>query len=123
MEDYQKYCPECALQYQANRLNQVFCSLECKSQHNNRNKARAQGEQTLQTQQKIDRITASTNAILWRNRNALKAYTGQKVSLQTLNQQGFQTNFITSFAQGKEQKNIFYCYDAAYVFINQTTVL
>jgi hypothetical protein len=121
MEDYQKCCPECELDYHANRLNQVFCSIKCKAQYNNR-KAREQGEQTLQAQQKIDHVTGYTNAILWRNRNVLKAFVGQKISLDIVTKQGFQTNYITSFGQGKTQQNIFYCYDVAFVFINQTTI-
>lgn len=117
VQEYIKVCPECEQEYQAHRLNQHYCSVRCKTRFNNR-KARQKEEQF----KSIQVVTNEVNTILWKNRLALQAFAGQEISLEEVQEHGFQLNYITFFDQNKKGENRFYCYDYSYKFIDPTTI-
>ena len=113
--EYLKRCPECEDMFEATRLNQKFCGSECKTRYNNRNTMSEYHERKQE-----DVITRNVNKILYQNREILKHYAGQEVTLENLEKQGFKNKYITTFVQVEEStKMVFFCYDMAYQFINE----
>jgi hypothetical protein len=115
--NYQKECPGCGETYEARRLNQSFCTPKCKNRYHNNNSRKARLEN-----QSRKSITANHDAVLWSNRQLLKANTGKKVNLEELKNLGFQTNFITYFKAIDNEKNRFFCYDMSYEFVDSKTL-
>lgn len=115
--EYAKQCPECKNHFEARRLNQKFCSAECKIRYNNR---------TLRThyhaRKKEDSICRDVNNILFKNRKILKQFEGKTVKIEELTQRGFVLRFITQFERKDDKKNIFYCYDIGYEFFDTQTL-
>ncbi len=115
--EYFKNCPECQKDYEAKRLNQVYCSQKCKTRFNNR-KVR------LATNEKLG-IIENTNSILWKNRELLSQYANQTISIHTINQKGFDKNFITRFSkievEGKK-KNCSHIYDYYFYFLDSNSI-
>lgn len=115
--EYHKECPQCETAFEAKRLNQVYCSIKCKTRFNN-SKARA-----LETEQTI--VSKKDNNYIWYNREILKNYRDETVLLDTILEDGFQLNYISRF-EGVKQKgkqvNLLYCYDFGYQFIDPKTI-
>lgn len=124
---YQKVCPECGETFIASRLNRIYCPSNCKTQHNNK-KARARRQsfqEWLGNLQAIEKITKKQNQILWKNREILRYFVDQEVTVNTLKEQGFQLRQVTRFSKNKingEEKNILYVYDFCYYFLNDQTI-
>lgn len=113
--DYLKTCPECRRQYEARRSDQVFCHKSCKNRHNNRKKRQ---EKQIITEQGL--VLASSNTIVWQNRNILKAFEGQQVNIKELETQGFRHGYVTRFFTPKgENKTVFCCGEYAYKIVKK----
>ena len=105
--------------FEATRLNQKFCSPECKTCYNNRKTMSEYHERKQE-----DLIARNVNKILYQNREILKHYAGQEVTLESLEKQGFKNKYITTFVQVEEStKMVFFCYDMAYQFINEKKLI
>jgi endogenous inhibitor of DNA gyrase (YacG/DUF329 family) len=111
-----KKCPECGNDFEAARLNQIFCDTTCKMYYNNRNAMAKYHERNEE-----DLVTREVNKVLYKNRKILKKYAGQEVGLKIIEAEGFRNQYITSFRQ-EEKKMVFMCYDIAYVFLSETTI-
>ena len=113
---YEKTCLNCGQQFTANRLDQKYCSGDCRMQFNNhatRAKRNSQAD-----------IVAPINFVLWKNREVLAQFAGREtVKLDELLQAGFQPGFITHFAIDKKSgRNELFCYDRSYTFVDKSTV-
>lgn len=115
--DYIKTCPGCETEYEANRLNQTFCTPKCKNRYHN-NIQRVERIRKIE----IQKITKDTNLILWQNRALLKERFGEKVQLQDLESLGFKRNHITTFGNNEDGDNQLFCYDYGYEFIDAETI-
>ncbi len=117
MNEYAKKCPECRTDYEAKRLNQVYCSQKCKTRFNNRKVRMAHHEK--------EKVIANTHDILWKNREILHRFVTQKCPINQLNELGFDKNFITRFSKievdGKK-KNCSHIYDHYFYFIDNNTI-
>lgn len=113
---YEKTCPNCGDPFTAKRLNQDYCSADCRVQFNN--------HQAIQNRATVSETTAIVNAILLKNREVLRRLSekNEQVSLMELTQEGFQTNYITYFEPGKHGETKFFCYDYGYIFLNEKTL-
>ena len=114
LEEYQKICPTCQQQYEARRLNQVYCSRKCKMRLNNR--------KAKHIRESYESITKSKNEILWNNRNILKRHEGHKVLFENLIKAGFVKKHVTHFGMDERGKNLLYCYDFGYKFVEESTI-
>lgn len=112
--EYIKKCPQCKSKYEANRLNQKFCSMKCKARYNN-NKARKRNST-------LNDVAAPINAILWNNRNLLAANEDKSFDKDAMLKVGFKFNYITRFGQDEDGGNLLYCYDYGYSFIDANTI-
>lgn len=115
--DYIKTCPGCDTEYEANRLNQTFCTPKCKNRYHN-NIQRAERMRRAE----IQKITKDANRILWKNREVLKERVGRKVKLEEVEKIGFKRNYITQFRSDGEDGNQLFCYDYGYEFIDNQTI-
>jgi hypothetical protein len=111
-----KKCPECGDDFEATRLNQIFCDTTCKMHYNNRIAMEKYHERNQE-----DAITREVNKILYQNWTVLKRHAGKKVELAQIEAEGFQNKYITSFRQ-EEERMVFICYDIAYIFLSETTI-
>ncbi len=111
-----KDCPECQEPF-VGRLNQVYCSMTCKSRFHNR-KARKNKKVNLV----MEKITKEKNAILWRNRLILKKYVDQEVLISELERFGFKRNYVTDFFAMKGGNNVLNVYNYGYYFIDEQTI-
>jgi YHS domain-containing protein len=115
--EYQKECPGCSEIYEARRLNQSFCTPQCKNRfHNNNSRAARLATKTRKS------ITAKYDNVLWNNRQLLKANAGKRVNLEELKKLDFQTNLITHFKEITAGKNRFFCYDTSYEYHDEETI-
>jgi hypothetical protein len=108
-----KVCPECEESFEAKRSNQLFCTIQCKTDYNNRKTMAKYHERNEE-----DVATRKINKILYRNWEILQNYIGQEVDLKQIEAQGFQNRYITYF-QKKDNKMIFTCYDTHYTFLDE----
>jgi len=116
--DYIKTCPSCQETFEAKRTNQTYCTQQCKSRYHN-----GMARHERQEKQSRKTITDSIDKILWKNREILNEYRGMEMSLKELSEEGFKTNFITSFKQKKgESKTTFEVYDVSYKFVDASTL-
>jgi reverse gyrase len=103
-----KKCPTCDNRFVAKRLNQKYCSDNCRIQKNNE-KGRGFRE-----------LTKETNHILLNNRNILAVLVGRKISKIDLKIKGFKFGYITKFEWNEVTKQtIFFCYDYGYFEIEK----
>ena len=114
---YEGECPGCGTEFIKKRSNQVFCNSRCKNQYHNGNSRVGR----IATKERHE-ITKEVDDILWKNRKILLKYENE-ISISKLEKEGFRTDYISKFKLGKsENENIFYIYDVAYKYINQTTI-
>lgn len=112
---YQKTCPICMVDFQAERTNQIYCSKRCKVLKNN-HKAKMLKED-------YEVITYQTNQLLWSIRNFLKDHEGEEVTHEQVSPESFQLRYITHFYKDEaSERNVFIIYDYGYYFINSTTI-
>jgi hypothetical protein len=116
ISEYLKTCPECQEEFEARRLNQKFCTLECKTRFNNRGLRK-----NYLVRKASDNICGEINAILFKNRQLLKQFEGKSVKVEELKQLGFKLKYITSFEQKKDVM-AFYCYDYGYEQKDELTI-
>lgn len=113
---YEKTCLNCGQPFTANRLDQKYCSGDCRIQFNNHaTRAKRHGHEA---------VTAPINFILWKNREALARFEDrERVKLDDLLRAGFQPGFITHFAlDDKSGENQLFCYDRGYTFVDESTI-
>ena len=112
---YEKVCPVCQEEYQANRTNQVYCSSRCKVRKNNYKAKLIKGD--------YESITNLVNQLLWSIRNFLEAHVGEEIQYASVKKTDFRLNYITNFYKDKDlNTNVFVVYDYAYYFINKETI-
>lgn len=111
-----KDCPECEEPFEG-RLNQIYCSISCKSRFHNRKARKKRKVNPI-----IEKITKEKNAILWRNRLILKKYVEQEVLISDLEKFRFKRNYVTDFLAMKNGNNVFNVYDYGYYFIDSKTI-
>lgn len=116
--DYTKTCPGCDTEYEANRLNQTFCTPKCKNRYHN-NIQRAERMRRAE----IQKTTKDTNRILWKNRELLRELAGQEIDMKDMEQHGFTFNFVTQFRLDNNNMNILFCYDYKYIFTDYETII
>ncbi len=115
IQDYFKVCPVCEQQYEANRLNQVYCSTQCKSRYNN--------HKASNSKLTYNAITEKKNKELWKNRGILEMFEGQEVNIDMLKKMGFKLNYVTNFyLDNKLKKNVLVVYDFAYIFLDEKKI-
>lgn len=115
LSEYLKICPVCEIEYEARRLNQTYCSIQCKARFNN--------YKSKNKKLTYAAVTEKKNKILWKNREVLSRYDGQEVSVETLLDLGFKLRYVTNFyLDQKIKKNVMVVYDYAYIFINENTI-
>ena len=114
ISEYYKLCPECKENFDARRLNQKFCSAECKIRYNNRNIRK-----TYYTRKQEDIISSDVNSVILKNRKLLKQFEGKTVKLEVLKELGFVTRYITEYDFVDNKKSVFYCYDMGYEFLDR----
>ena len=117
ISEYYKLCPECKENFDARRLNQKFCSAECKIHYNNRN-IRA----TYHTRKQEDIISSDVNSVILKNRKLLKQFEGKTVKLEELQKLGFALRYVSQFEPKDGKKTLFYCYDMGYEFLDKFTL-
>ena len=117
ISEYYKLCPECKENFDARRLNQKFCSAECKIRYNNRN-IRA----TYHTRKQEDIISSDVNSVILKNRKLLKQFEGKTVKLEELQKLGFALRYVSQFDPKDDKKTLFYCYDMGYEFLDKFTL-
>lgn len=115
LKDYQKTCPTCMKDFEANRTNQIYCSPRCKILKNNHKARRIKDD--------YEDITYEVNQRLWSNRVYLKTHVGEEVMHETVSKKDFQLRYITNFFKDKTlNTTIFVIYDYAYYFIDSATI-
>lgn len=98
-----KNCPNCLNDFALKRLNQKYCSKDCRIQKNN-DRSRIFRE-----------LTKTTNHILAKNRHILAELEAEQLSEMELKIKGFQFGFVTNFRTNQESgKTEFICYDYGY---------
>ncbi len=103
MNNETEKCPNCLNTFMLKRLNQKYCSDNCRIQKNN---ARSRVFREL---------TKTTNHILRKNRNILASLEGEKLSEIELKIKGFQFGYVTNFRTNNTDKRTeFICYDYGY---------
>ncbi|MFT6936776.1 MAG: hypothetical protein ACJA1N_001075 [Saprospiraceae bacterium] len=99
-------CPNCLNTFTLKRLNQKYCSDNCRIQKNNANS------------RKFRELTKTTNHILLKNRNILAALEGEQISEIDLKIKGFDFRYVTNFRTNEQTKQPdFFCYDYGYFFV------
>ena len=115
IQDYIKVCPVCEEEYEANRLNQTYCSTQCKARFNN-NKAR-------KNKLSYSSVTEKKNKVLWKNREILSDHQDSTVEVKFLEKVGFKLNYVTNFFLDKKlNQNVLVVYDYAYYFITEKKI-
>ncbi len=103
-----KKCPTCQNRFEAKRLNQKYCSDNCRVKKNNQ-KGRGFRE-----------LTKETNHILLNNRNILEALAVREISEVDLKIKGFKFGYITRFQWNEtENRKEFFCYDYGFFEIKK----
>jgi len=98
-----KTCPNCLNDFILKRLNQKYCSNECRIQKNN------------DRSREFRELTKKTHHILAKNRNILADLEGEQISEIDLKIKGFEFGYVTNFITNKKSGNPdFICYDYAY---------
>lgn len=115
-EDYVKDCPFCGERFEAQRLNQKFCSKSCKTRYNN-GKAKSQNEAR-------QKIVGQIHDILWKNRELLRLNVDKEIAKAEMERVGFKWTYITNYKTAKNRNNqhVYFCYDYAYKFIDSDTI-
>ncbi len=115
IQDYFKVCPVCERQYEANRLNQTYCTTLCKARYNN--------HKAKNNKLNYNAITEKKNKILWKNRGILEMFEGQELNIDILKKMGFKLNYVTNFSLNKKlEKNVLVVYDFAYIFLDEKII-
>lgn len=98
-----KDCPNCLNAFTTKRLNQKYCSDNCRIEKNNANS------------REFRELTKATNHILLKNRNILASLEGKHISEIDLKIKGFNFGYVTNFRSIKEfNRTEFLCYDYGY---------
>lgn len=117
VQSHTKECPVCHKEYTAKRTDAIFCSATCKAFHNNhKNHAQKSANRTAV------QITDPINATLWKNREILQKFEGKVVDMEDLKRLGFTIQYITRFDQDTKNRNVLYCYDFAYIFVDKSKI-
>lgn len=116
---YTKECPGCGETYEANRLNQTFCTVRCKNRYHNNQQRASRMEAKLRSS-----ITERDNKILWVNREVLRSFEEMEtIDRASLTEAGFKFGYITRFQQSDpDVMPMFFIYDYGYKFIDSKTI-
>ncbi len=96
-----KTCLQCSTAF-FGRTDKRFCTDQCRATYNNNSRS------------KEERIIASVNKVLRKNRRILRTLNPTGMSIirkEVLTELGFNFNYFTSLYTTKESNQYFFCYD------------
>lgn len=104
-EEYMKDCPYCEREFQANRINQVYCNSKCKYRFNNRKRKNKESGKAPDGK-RLDKNRSILKVLYDKDKQHKKKYS--KSNLAAL---GFSFEYLTRLAKTTEGKNVIGIYD------------